>query len=325
MQKSDYLSDLDPQTRWDKNKHDADLVSLIYSRCSEFERYFHRINACGETLHFSWSGANKNQLTLKTAHFCHLRNCPVCQWRRSLMWQARFYQALPKLILSHPSARWVFLTLTVRNCEIDSLGDELKAMNMAFKRFTLRTEFKSVQGFVKTTEVTRGKNGTAHPHFHILMMVSSSFFTKNYVKHARWAEVWGECLKVDYLPNVDIRTLKTKAGEPVTNEKDSLGAAIAETLKYAVKPADMIKDPEWFLELNRQIHKKRFISSGGVLKDVLKVSEETDQDMIQEGAESIDKLVGDDGSQLAFDFSRDVKKYKRNPKKDFSKYIDRTS
>nr|AYU67741.1 replication protein [Escherichia coli] len=28
----------------------------------------------------------------------------------------------------------------------------------------------------------------------------------------------------------------------------------------------MVNDPEWFLELTRQLHKRRFISTGGALK-----------------------------------------------------------
>ena len=39
------------------------------------------------------------------------------------MWQARFYQSLPKLVTEHPKARWLFLTLTVRNCPITELGE----------------------------------------------------------------------------------------------------------------------------------------------------------------------------------------------------------
>ncbi|MDI8083623.1 protein rep, partial [Salmonella enterica subsp. enterica serovar Kentucky] len=45
------------------------------------------------------------------------------------------------------------------------------------------------------------------------------------------------------------------------------------------KPADMVADPEWFLELTRQTHKRRFVATGGALKDVLKLEQETDQDM----------------------------------------------
>ncbi|MDI5568585.1 protein rep, partial [Salmonella enterica subsp. enterica serovar Kentucky] len=40
--------------------------------------------------------------------------------------------------------------------------------------------------------------------------------------------------------------------------------AVAETLKYSTKPADMVADPEWFLELTRQTHKRRFVATGGM-------------------------------------------------------------
>ncbi|OOJ78322.1 replication protein, partial [Escherichia coli] len=63
--------------------------------------------------------------------------------------------------------------------------------------------------------------------------------------------------------------------------------AVAETLKYSTKPADMVADPEWFLELTRQTHKRRFVATGGALKDVLKLDQETDADMV----------IGDDISE----------------------------
>ncbi|MFZ5063913.1 protein rep, partial [Escherichia coli] len=78
-------------------------------------------------------------------------HCPVCQWRRSLMWQARFYQSLPSIQQEQPKARWLFLTLTVRNCKVSELGDTLTAMNSAWNRLRLRKEFKPVLGWVRTT------------------------------------------------------------------------------------------------------------------------------------------------------------------------------
>ena len=107
----------------------------------------------------------ETRLRLREAHFCRVRHCPVCQWRRSLMWQARFYQSLPKLVTEHPKARWLFLTLTVRNCPITELGETLTAMNAAWQRLKDRKEFRPVLGWVRTTEVTRGKDGSARPAF----------------------------------------------------------------------------------------------------------------------------------------------------------------
>ena len=61
------------------------------------------------------------------------------------MWQARFYQSLPRIVADYPDARWMFLTLTVRNCAIGELGETLNRMNMAFQRLKDRKEFRPVQ------------------------------------------------------------------------------------------------------------------------------------------------------------------------------------
>ncbi|MDI5829464.1 protein rep, partial [Salmonella enterica subsp. enterica serovar Kentucky] len=40
-------------------------------------------------------------------------------------------------------------------------------------------------------EVTRGRDGSAHPHFHTLMMVPPSMLSgRDYVKQYRWVELW---------------------------------------------------------------------------------------------------------------------------------------
>ncbi|MCZ5213731.1 protein rep, partial [Escherichia coli] len=60
-----------------------------------------------------------------------------------------------------------------------------------------RKEFLPVQGWIRTTEVTRGSDGSAHPHFHTLMMVPPSMLSGDgYVKHARWVELWREWQKI---------------------------------------------------------------------------------------------------------------------------------
>lgn len=77
---------------------------------------------------------------------------------------------------------------------------------------------------------------------------------------------------MDYAPSVDVRAVKAKRRQ---DEAATLSGAVAETLKYAVKPADMVADAEWFLEMTRQLHKKRFVATGGALKDVFRLGEET--------------------------------------------------
>lgn len=303
--------------KWDAHRANAQAVEDIYHATTEFERYAQRMSRCSGVLAFGKvidPETGEIALRLREAQFCRVRNCPVCQWRRSLMWLARFYDAVPSIQAEHPTARWMFLTLTVRNCPIGELRATLKDMNASWHRLVKRKEFSPVLGWVRTTEVTRGKDGSAHPHFHTLMMVPSSMLAgKHYVKQARWAELWQECARLDYSPMVDVRAVKARVPGTEDDPLAGIRAAAAETLKYAVKPSDMVADPEWFLEMTRQLHKMRFVATGGLLKDVLRVEDETEEEMIQGDAEA---KGADDGSRLAFSWRPSDKRYRRFTKGD---------
>jgi len=223
------------------------------------------------------------------------------------VYRSRFLEFLPQTLSERPNARWVFLTLTIPNVPVESLRESLKAMNKAWNKFTQRKEFKPVLGWIRTTEVTREekRKGYAHPHFHCLMMVSPRFFNgKNYTKQSRWAEIWGDCMKLDITPVVDIRVVN-----------GGLDKAILETVKtftYSVKPEALEADPEWTIEYFKQVHKLRFISAGGELKDAIKRLEpETDEEMIYTAdnpkPEEPEKAI----STRAYSWRRHEMKYRR--------------
>ena len=90
--------------------------------------------------------------------------------------------------------------------------------------------------------------------------------------------------------------------------------AVAETLKYAVKPSDMTVDSSWFLELTRQTFKRRFVATGGVLKNILQLEEESDADLAL--ADNAEVKENDDGSRVAFTWESTERHYKRSPKQD---------
>lgn len=302
---------------WDVHRAQAGDVQAIYATVEEFERYAARIDQCSGILRYGWQpdpDTGEVSLRLREAHFCRVRHCPVCQWRRSLMWQARFYQALPAIQEAHPAARWLFLTLTVRNCPVSELAGTLTAMNAGWQRLKDRKEFRLVTGWVRTTEVTRGRDGSAHPHFHALLMVPPSMLSGvNYVKQSRWVELWQESMRLDYAPVVDVRAVKDKAPKGEGALFAGLRGAVAETLKYSVKPSDMTDDPAWFLEMTKQVHKRRFVATGGALKDVLRVDEETQEELAL-GDQPGDGT--DDGSRLAFNWQSGERRYRRFPQAD---------
>ena len=118
-----YLSEWsEKDASWDSRRAESQDVQQVYLLAPDgmFERYAQRIRECSTVLEYGMmvdeeSGAIA--LKLKRTQFCRVRHCPVCQWRRSMMWQARFFQALPAIQQAYPSAKWIYLTLTVRNLE----------------------------------------------------------------------------------------------------------------------------------------------------------------------------------------------------------------
>lgn len=292
-----YLSDLSPVDKpWDEKRYNTCQYRDLY-RGTYFDKYAARLDNCSGILEFRFDVAEDGlaKLKLQSAKFCRVRHCPVCQWRRSLMWKARFYEALPKILTDYPKARFIFLTLTVRNCELVELRETISEMNKAWKLLTKLKQFPAL-GWVKSIEVTRAVDDTAHPHIHALLMVKPSYFKTGYISQDKWSLLWQNALRVTYKPVVDVRTVKEpKQGvkSKIEGVEPGLVAAIQETLKYQVKPGETVNgthvmsDQDWLIELTNQLHKTRAIATGGVFKTYLAGMEvETDESLCLIDSES---------------------------------------
>lgn len=285
------LAILSPKDKpWNKHKAENRQVLKIYAEYETHARKAARMWGCSGALDFGDKvdpETGESVYKLLKARFCRVRYCPICQWRRSLFWHARFYKALPGILAEHSTDRFLFLVLTVRNCEVTDLRETLQAMNKAWQRLIKRKEFACVKGWVRTTEVTRGKDdsampNSAHPHFNVLMQVPASYFGNSYVKKADWTRAWQEAMRLDYEPQVWVSAVKNKKTRPDGDELPRDG--IAETLKYSVKPSDMTANPEWFITMTEQTHRLRFIATGGLFRNVFKSEEKiTNEEMVQLG------------------------------------------
>ena len=291
---------------WDTKKAKADIVSNVFYKYGDSPREqsrAKRIKDCAGFLSFGRSADNK--LHLLQAHFCRcFHQCPICQWRRSLMYKARFYNNMPNILLNHPNARYIFLTLTVRNCDISELRSTIQNMNRAFNNMTKLVFFKkNVLGFCKNIEVTRADDDTAHPHIHILLMVRNSYFSgPNYLSKIQWQEIWKQCLKVDYFPVLDVR---------VPDKKKSIEDNIKELLKYPLKESDMDIKSKWFYDYCTQVFKLKFISTGGILKGILKDDTQPKEDEELINVSDEEHSNGDVKEIIDFKWYRKVKRYKR--------------
>ena len=196
------------------------------------------------------------------------------------MWKAKSAKILPSVIQAYPNYRWLFVTLTVKNCPIGELRSTLTHLNKSFERLSKLKAFPG-EGWLRAAEVTRSKDGTAHPHFHVLMMVKPSYFGTGYLSIDKWKAMWAQSLKIDYTPQVDVKAIKCN---------DNLKGILSEVIKYQVKESDLIADRDWFLELTEQLHKTRAISTGGILKEYFKELENEPEDLIGVDGEVVESL-----------------------------------
>jgi plasmid rolling circle replication initiator protein Rep len=323
-----YLTEISPKDKpWDKRKSESKLVARLYQD-TDLNRYANRIKDCGAYLGFKWvidPKTEKLKLKLNACRFCRCRHCPICQWRRALMWIARFLGVVSTMIKDYPSARYIFLTLTVKNCELSELRKTLVWMNKSWQRMIQRKAFPAI-GFARSTEITKASDGKVHPHFHALLMVPSTYFKgTEYITQADWTELWRKSLRVDYTPIVNVKAVKKRckrtesqnegivsldgsdASEAILDASDEISSAIVETFKYSIKPSDLIgtgsdADREWLVGLTDQLHKTRSISLGGVFKNYL--SEDEPENLIGNKNEENDKI-----SDITFGFREILERY----------------
>lgn len=229
------------------------------------------------------------ELRLHDSSFCRVRLCPMCQWRRSLKLGAQVRQVVERANADRiketgAPLRWLMVTLTVRNVEGPDLGREIDRLHKAINNMAkCKTWSAAVLGWLRATEVTHNtKADTYHPHMHLLLCVSPSYFRgRNYITQKGWQTMWAHYAGTDYEPVVDVRAVKPADGArlsdlPAGEQAAAMGKACAEVSKYAAKPADYIIPQDWAASmqavavLDSMLNKRRMTSWGGILKTIAK-------------------------------------------------------
>jgi plasmid rolling circle replication initiator protein Rep len=194
--------------------------------------------------------------------------------------------------------KFIFLTLTVRNCVGKDLTANIDRMISAYKKLCERKRFTAaVWGWVRCFEITYNwKTQEFHPHFHVILAVDNNYFTsKKYIKQDDWCLLWQSCLNVAYKPIVDVRVFK--------DSEKGKGKEVAEVAKYVIKSSnimanlsgvseysqdvqdeikrltDMITD-EIVLTLDSALAGRRLLGFGGIFKQKHRELNLTDDDLI---------------------------------------------
>ncbi|WP_394804596.1 protein rep [Priestia aryabhattai] len=298
---------------WKGKKKRSILVADHYEAGNLLKKA-ERMYECANVLRFK---QQDETLKLYQAYFCKVRFCPMCSWRRSLK-IAFNNKKVVEAVNERKKVQWLFLTLTVRNCDGNELKLTLDNMTKAWNRFAGYTKVKkSVLGYFRALEVTKNRkvdsewNGSYHPHFHVLICVPSSYFKKKdlYLKQSDWTSFWKKAMKLDYDPIVHVQKVKPKDSLDLENIEDDIRRqieeqkALLEISKYPVKDTDIIQGDEVTSEnvatlktFEEAFSYKRLISYGGLMKEIhkelnLQDVEDEESDLIKIEDENKDEVA----------------------------------
>lgn len=243
-----------------------------------------RVKECGNILEFR-ADEDSGHLKLFKAWFCKSRLCSLCNWRRAMKHSVQTKKIVTEVVRRKPKARWLFLTLTVRNVwNGEELNKSLSEMARGFRKMVqYKKVVKNLIGFMRATEVTVNPvDNSYNQHLHVLLCVENTYFknTENYISQKQWTGFWKRAMKLDYDPVVHVQTIK-----PKNKRKSDMQSAINESAKYPVKDTDFKtgneeRDLQVVQDLEEGLRQKRLISYGGLLKEVHK---ELNLDDVEDG------------------------------------------
>lgn len=252
-------------------KHDSQLLSFVYDYLGLSSRAF-RVSNCGSFLEF---GVFKDANKLLFANFCKDRLCPMCNWRRSLKLYGQVSACMNEL--ERQGYRFIFLTLTIKNCSASALPKTVSVLLDGFTKLfhDNRRIKKACFGFFRSLEITKNSvTGEYHPHLHCIVAVLPSYFHKSYISQREWSSIWQNCIDVDYNPVIDVRAIR--ASDAGDQSEANFSSAVREVAKYSVKGSDFLNaddidsTAETTLDFLMALSFRRLCSFTGVFSKVRK-------------------------------------------------------
>lgn len=270
----DYNEETKRKYDWRKYKRLSLHLADSYRRL-KIKNYVN-VSQCTSYLVFKYF-LDTNQKKLHMTNFCRDRLCPMCSKRRSLKIFGQMSKVMD-FLEKEKDYKYIFLTLTQRNVIGSELDAEIDKLMSAFVNLMRRRKIKNVvKGYYRALEITHNyARNDYHPHFHVVLAVDKSYHiaSNDYINQAEFVELWADCLKVDYLPSVDVRFIKNN------DEKNKKYKSIAEIAKYTVKSSDYLYFDEYdkrkveeeitdevVYYLHYALKNRRLVGMGGCFKE----------------------------------------------------------
>lgn len=260
------------------------------------ERYDKAYNAhkCGTYLEFELKyGQTIDKKKLRRINSCKQRLCTYCSWRKSLRIYTNIRKCFDEILRrdkgkkTERTSRFIFMTLTTRNCSLEGLNNEVNLQLKGFDKLRRYKAFKNAfKGFIRALEVVIDREplitpnmylqdeerkayydnlglgiGDENPnymmcnvHIHVLLHTTYDIYQgNNYITKDKLISLWKRACNLNYDPRVDIRSFKAK-------NREEKGKELAEMAKYTVKPKDYLRAEYVVNRIKRGIFDEDFIN-----------------------------------------------------------------
>lgn len=334
----------DVKEKYLPNKLQTLKMEQIYIKLGKYNKA-ELVRSCGSFLEFALKeNETINKKRLLRMNACKQRLCPFCAWRRSLKVFVDIkscYDIIIKNDKKHhdDNSRFLLLTLTTQNCNLEGLSTEIDTQLSGFKRLAKNKAFRAAYlGYVRSLEIvvdreqyiTRqmyfkrkryydnhnikigDKNNNylkCNVHIHVLLHTTYAIYQQHYITQQQITQMWQYACKLPYTPICDIRSFKAK-------NRLTKGRELAEIAKYTVKPVDYLRfnlkdktndvidiDSKVIWYLDGALSNRRLLSYGGTFKEIhskLQVNYKRD---------NLERLA--EGAILRYYFNFEIKKYIR--------------
>lgn len=255
-----------------RKRKNLDLADMYAASGKVSKSHVARVERCRDVVSYLELQGNTELLY---AWNCGDRFCKACMETRTLAKAHELQSCIDYLRAnSKKELRFLFVTLTVKNCDGEDLKATIEHMNKSFDRMMRTKRFRLVKGYVRTLELTRNSvDGTFHPHFHCIFVVEYKDYVKTkfvkengkskrvenelYITTERLYTAWKKALRVDYNPSVNIRSIRELSAKHFNSDLRTLSKETSVRLSGITKEMSFSDNKESRLNENKESRRSK--------------------------------------------------------------------
>lgn len=206
---------------------------------------------CGTHLEFERFKDAKNTTRIYGANFCKNKLCPMCAWRLHIKNAVKFQRVFNEL----GEHEYYHLTLTIRN--VPNITKEF-ILSLRQKATKFVKKVMKIDDYFLSFELTIGKDGTFHPHYHIIYIKDEGKeFTKKWLQ-TQWAYIcnYGSKYQIVHNAKCNRKTISRELTKYILKFEDiSPNLKQLQIIDTALKGVRKYASNGIFLKAQREIEK----------------------------------------------------------------------